>query len=61
MTEEIILNYILKELEYNRTVLSCFNLGYSTTEKIEIEKEMCRESEKYIKNLIKERKIKEWN
>lgn len=60
MNEEIILNYILKSLEYDITMLKCINLGMSPTEHIKCEIIMADESIKYIKKLMKERKIKQW-
>ena len=61
MNEEIILNYILRVVEYNKTMHKCINLGFSPNNLIKTEIELSEESEKYIKNIMKERKIKKWN
>lgn len=58
MDEEILLNYILRVIEYNKTMHECINLGFSPNELTKIEIELSEESEKYIKNIMKERKIK---
>ncbi len=60
MNEEIILNYILKVLEYDETILKCVNLGFSPTERTKIELEMLKESKEYIKNTMKEKRVKQW-
>lgn len=61
MKEEILLNYLLKVIEYNTTTNKCINLGCSSDELIKTKIELSEESEKYIKNIMKERKIKIWN
>lgn len=60
MSEEIICNYILILLDYKATLLNCVNLGYSSNDLINAEKDILNESKKYIKNIMKERKIKKW-
>lgn len=61
MNEEILLNYILKLVEYYKTINKCINLGCTSDEIIKTKIELSEESEKYIKNIMKERKIKKWN
>ena len=61
MNEEILLNYILGVIEYNKTMYNCINLGFSPNNLIKTRIELSEESEKYIKNIMKERKIKIWN
>ena len=61
MNEEILLNYILIVIEYNKTMHKSVNLGFSPNNLTKTEIELSEESEKYIKNIMKERKIKKWN
>lgn len=61
MDEELLLNYILRVIEYNKVIHKCINLGYSPNKLTKTEIELSNESEKYIKNIMKERKIKKWN
>lgn len=61
MNEEILLNYILVVIEYNKTMHKCINLGFTPNNLTKTEIELSEESEKYIKNIMKERKIKKWN
>lgn len=61
MNEEILLNYIISVIEYNKTMYKCINLGFSPNDFTKIKIELSDESEKYIKNIMKERKIKKWN
>lgn len=61
MNEEILLNYILRVIEYNKTILKCINQDFSSNKLTKTEIELSEESEKYIKNIMKEREIKKWN
>lgn len=56
--EDELLNYMLKVFEYNETIHKCINLGFTTNKLISTEIELSKESQKYIKNIMKERKIK---
>lgn len=60
MNEELILNFILAELVYHNTVLNCVNLGFSKNKDLTIKNKLYFESEKYIKKIMKKRKIKQW-
>lgn len=61
MDEELLLNYMLKVFQYNETIHKCINLGFNPDKLTRTEIELSIESQKYIKNIMKERKIKKWN
>lgn len=58
MNEELILNYILKQIEWDKTKLKCMNLGFNLSKQSLMEIELLEESEKYIKKIIKKKKFK---
>lgn len=58
--EEIILNFIFKELEYQKEKLKCINLGYIKDEFIKIEIDLYACSQEYIEKLMKKKSIKKW-
>jgi hypothetical protein len=61
MDEELLLNYMLRVFEYNETIYKCVNLGFNPDKLTSTEIELSKESQRYIKNIMKERKIKQWN
>lgn len=61
MNEEILLNYILGVIEYNKVIYKSVNLGFSSSKLTQTKIKLSEESEKYIENIMKERKIKKWN
>ena len=58
MNEELILNYILKQIEWDKTKLKSMNLGFNLSKQSLMEIELLEESEKYIEKIIKKKKFK---
>lgn len=60
MNEVLILNFILAELVYHNTLLNCINLGFSKNKDLTLKNKLYLESEKYVKEIMKKKKIKQW-
>ena len=60
LNEELILNYILKQIEWDKTKLKYMNLGFNLSKQSLMEIELLEESEKYIKKIIKKKKFKNY-